>query len=175
MSLRSLASAVALVAAFTQPVHAVPSTSAAPADGTYADVAVPGAIQQSDAAARDDSAEVSTAMLVAGSAAIGLATLFVLGRHDDQVVTVGGTPFSPPGEMFIPPLAEFDPPPSSPTGTTPGSTPPGGNSPPGFAPTGSTGIDTTVTPEPISMALLATGLAGMSGAGLIGRRRRLPD
>lgn len=32
--------------------------------------------------------------------------------------------------------------------------------------------DTTVTPEPISMTLLATGLAGMGGASLMRRRRK---
>jgi len=31
---------------------------------------------------------------------------------------------------------------------------------------------TTVTPEPMSMALMATGLVGLAGAGFIQRRRR---
>lgn len=35
--------------------------------------------------------------------------------------------------------------------------------------------DTTVTPEPISMTLLATGLAGMGGASFMRRRRKIEE
>ena len=42
-----------------------------------------------------------------------------------------------------------------------------------FAPNGDPAncIDTTITPEPVTMTLLATGLAGMGGAGFIRRRK----
>lgn len=40
---------------------------------------------------------------------------------------------------------------------------------------GSAGNCTTVTPEPVSMALLATGLAGMGGMGLIRRKKKNLD
>ena len=42
----------------------------------------------------------------------------------------------------------------------------------GMAPGGQLGTATTVTPEPVTMTLLATGLAGMSGAGFLRRRRQ---
>jgi hypothetical protein len=42
----------------------------------------------------------------------------------------------------------------------------------GMSPSGRPGIATTVTPEPVTMTLLATGLAGMAGAGLVHRRRK---
>lgn len=42
----------------------------------------------------------------------------------------------------------------------------------GPIPNGQPGIATTVTPEPVSMTLLATGLAGLGGAGLIRRRKK---
>lgn len=42
----------------------------------------------------------------------------------------------------------------------------------GIAPNGNPGIATTVTPEPVTMTLLATGLAGMGGANFIRRRKK---
>lgn len=42
----------------------------------------------------------------------------------------------------------------------------------GMSPGGNPGIATTVTPEPVTMTLLATGLAGMGGAGMFRRRRK---
>jgi hypothetical protein len=45
----------------------------------------------------------------------------------------------------------------------------------GIAPNGNPGIATTVTPEPVTMTLLATGLAGMGGAGLVRRRKKQND
>jgi hypothetical protein len=42
----------------------------------------------------------------------------------------------------------------------------------GTLPNGSPGIATTVTPEPVTMTMLATGLAGLSGAGFLRRRKR---
>jgi hypothetical protein len=41
----------------------------------------------------------------------------------------------------------------------------------GIAPNGNPGIATTVTPEPVTMTLLATGLTGMGGASFVRRRR----
>jgi hypothetical protein len=45
----------------------------------------------------------------------------------------------------------------------------------GTTPGGQVGIATTVTPEPVTMTLLATGLAGLSGAGFLRRRRKTTD
>lgn len=45
----------------------------------------------------------------------------------------------------------------------------------GSTPGGQVGIATTVTPEPVTMSLIATGLAGMSGAGFLRRRRKTTD
>jgi hypothetical protein len=42
----------------------------------------------------------------------------------------------------------------------------------GTAPSGQAQNCTTVTPEPVTMTLLATGLAGMGGAGLVRRRKQ---
>ena len=40
---------------------------------------------------------------------------------------------------------------------------------------GNPGIATTITPEPVTMTLIATGLAGMSGAGFLRRKRKTTD
>ncbi|MEP7326029.1 MAG: PEP-CTERM sorting domain-containing protein, partial [Gemmatimonadota bacterium] len=45
----------------------------------------------------------------------------------------------------------------------------------GNTPGGQVGIAATVTPEPVTMTLLATGIAGMSGAGFLRRRRKSSD
>ncbi|HEU5050265.1 MAG TPA: hypothetical protein VFU00_08095 [Gemmatimonadales bacterium] len=134
-------------------------------DGTYFH-AIHAALQayeaKGGAEAESDSTEAPKLMALFGGAGLGLAAYFV--------ATSGGgnggpdfpsAPVGIPGGILIPPPDQNQPAfPNQPY------------APPGLpqGPTLSTPI--TVTPEPVSMTLLATGLAGLGGAHLRRKARR---
>jgi hypothetical protein len=152
-----LVTVASLLLAAVSPAAASGSNLIVPADGTYTH-GVQLALAQFDAVeADDDSSRVAPALIVGG--AVGLAALFVLNSGDGPAGPAG-SPFAPGGGITLPPPDHFAPPAPTPTFL-----PPTGPTIP------ETTIPTTVTPEPISMALLATGLAGMGGAQLAKRRR----
>jgi hypothetical protein len=120
---------------------------------------------QSAASSESDSAKATpTILLAAAGGALGLASLFAL-TSDGPKTLGGGLPTDPPG-VTIPPQNPVPPPTVTPIGNPPTSDDPPSDGDPGdFMPT-------TTTPEPVTMALLASGLAGMGGASLLRRRKR---
>lgn len=162
MALAGIAPAVV-----AQPAQAASARIAVVPDGTYPGNIFLALLQQHQAKAERDSVKAPTLVLVAAGGAVGLASLFVL--TSGSTPTLGsGTPLPPPGGGVPPPQIEWTPPPSeSPVGapTVPDGL--GGTMP---DPTGT--MPTTTTPEPVTMALLASGLAGMGGASLLRRRRQ---
>lgn len=112
-----------------------------------------------------DSANATpTVLLAAAGGALGLASVFALIGNGPTNLG-NGLPTSPPG-VTVPPEAPFAPPTVTPVGTPPSNDPPSDGDPGDFMPT-------TTTPEPVTMALLASGLAGMGGASLLRRKKRV--
>ena len=169
MHVRLMAILTVLLLLGVRSAAASTASAGVPADGTYAH-GVHAALAQADVAeARDDSLDATATLLLAGGAAVGLAALFVINATEPQP-GVAGSPFSPPGGVTVPEQEPYEPPKPFPMGNPGQLPPPNGPITTGF-PGDETGIGTTVTPEPITMALLASGLAGMGGAGVLRRRR----
>ncbi len=148
--------AILLLVAAT-PAAASGSNVIVPADGTYAHGVQAALAHLSSVESDDDSSRVAPALIFGG--AVGLAALFVL-KPDGSPAGPAGSPFAPGGGVTLPPPDQFTPPAPTPTSL-----------PPDNPQIPETTVPTTVTPEPISMRLLATGLAGMGGAHLARRRR----
>lgn len=110
-----------------------------------------------------DSANANpTVLLAAAGGALGLASVFALIGNGPTNLG-NGLPTTPPG-VTIPPETPFVPPTVTPVGNPPSDDPPTDGGPDDFMPT-------TTTPEPVTMALLASGLAGMGGASLLRRKK----
>jgi len=139
-------------------------------DGTYfhSVVASLAAQDAQPGAESSDSSETPKLTYMGGAALTGLAAYFIASSGGgDPAPGFPNAPTNPPGGILIPPPDQNSPPlPSGPTGPTG----PAGPTLPGDGPT--LGGPVTTTPEPVSMTLLATGLAGLSGVQLRKRARR---
>jgi hypothetical protein len=156
--------ALALV---VQPARAETSGVAVVPDGTYSNNVFVALLRQTQDKAERDSSKAPTMLLAAAGGALGLAGYFVLNGGDSPILG-GGNPINPPGGTFIPsgddPSTPYIPPQDGGPSGEPGPLPPTLSDP---DPT----IPGTTTPEPVTMALLATGLAGMGGMSAVRRRR----
>ncbi len=161
MRFQVLVMVASLLLVAASPAAASGSSLIVPADGTYAHGAQLALAQFDAVQSDDDSSRVAPALIVGG--AVGLAALFVL-NSGGEPAGPAGSPFAPGGGITLPPPDQF-----TPLAPTPTSLPPSGGPNNPLLP--ETTVPTTVTPEPVSMALLATGLAGMGGAQLAKRRR----
>jgi hypothetical protein len=130
------------------------------------------ATRSSDDADEDKKGISTTALIIGGGAAVGIG-VFIAAVSGGSSADLASNPNTPGGNT------------NTPGGTTGGNTntgggdglvPSTGSDVPG-GPTGSVGggDPATVTPEPASMALLASGLAGMGGFQLRRHRRRMQD
>ena len=161
MRFQVLVMVASLLLVAASPAAASGSSLIVPADGTYTHGAQLALAHFDAVQSDDDSSRVAPALIVGG--AVSLAALFVLNSGGDPAGPAG-SPFAPGGGVTLPPPDQFTPPAPTPTFLPPT----GGPTDPTIP---ETTIPTTVTPEPVSMALLATGLAGMGGAQLAKRRR----
>jgi hypothetical protein len=136
-------------------------------DGTYSNSVFAALLRQTQAKVESDSTKAPTILLAAAGGALGLAGYFVLNSGDSPILG-SGNPTSPPGGTSIPssdnPSGPYVPPQDGGPNGEPGPLPPTLTNP---DPT----IPGTTTPEPVTMALLATGLAGMGGMSAMRRRR----
>ena len=110
-----------------------------------------------------DSTEAPKLAAIAGGASLaGLAAYFIASNGgDNDFPGMPGLPNGDPGGVIIPPQQQAPGLPNSPIGGTGGTT--------GTSDTINGPV--TTAPEPVTMTLLATGLAGI-GAGQLRRRRR---
>jgi hypothetical protein len=120
--------------------------------------------QPHGSAESSDSTEAPKLFAIAGGASLaGLAAYFIATNGGNSGVPgLPGLPRNEPGGVLIPPQEQFTPAlPNQPYN-------------PGGGTGGTTGTFTgpvTTAPEPVTMTLLATGLAGLGGAQLRRRRR----
>ena len=122
---------------------------------------------QGGAAAESDSTEAPKLALIAGGASLGgLAAYFIASAGGSNgFPNRPGLPHSDPGGVIIPPQEQSPALPNQPF------SPGGSGGPGGAAGTNETfGGPVTTTPEPVTMTLFATGLAGLGAARL--KRRR---
>ena len=121
--------------------------------------------EQGRSAESSDSTEAPKLVLYAGGASLaGLAAYFIATNGGNSGNPgLPGLPRNEPGGVLIPPQEQFTPAlpnqPYSPGGGSTGGT------------TGTFTGPVTTAPEPVTMTLLATGLAGLGGAQLRRRRR----
>lgn len=109
----------------------------------------------------DSSMSSRTVYLAGGVAALGLAAYFVASSTSGPIeADFPSAPVSPAGDLLLPPQTSDTPPGTGDPGA-------GGDGAPLAGP-GDVGLDvpTTVTPEPVSMALLASGLGGLGALNL---------
>lgn len=121
--------------------------------------------QAGGSAESSDSTDAPKLVAIAGGASLaGLAAYFIASNGGNSGRPgMPGLPHNEPGGVVIPPQEQFTPAlpnqPYSPGGGTTGGT------------TGTFTGPVTTAPEPVTMTLLATGLAGLGGAQLRRRRR----
>ena len=146
-----------------RPVEAATGPGAFQSDITLFRLVAIESVERSSGTAESDSTESKQPFFIAAAGAgVGIAAYFIASGGN---APLGGLPFTPQdpssGGVLLPPQDFSTPPGNQPTGETSGGA-------------GSivTDAPTTVTPEPASMALLASGLAGLSTMTIRRRLRR---